>query len=87
MTYASIKTYPVTTNLDAVSKFLLQNAEALAQGEGSGNDLTLWCRRSKYEVYCSYSCKGCGRLVMSTIQTDLVEKVSGSCSRCGTPAN
>lgn len=85
-TFSGVKGYQYVANLSGISAFLLENVEALAQGEGSGT-LTLWCQaNSNRYAKCYYRCPSCNTMVETVSSFSQQIAVTGVC-RCGHPAN
>lgn len=82
-TFSGVKGYQYVTDFNGITAFLLENAEALAQGEGTGS-LKLDCRPNNVQnSKCFYRCS-CGRLYENPVDGKERTGVSGVCV-CGTP--
>lgn len=84
-TFSGIKGYQYVTNMSSFPTFLLENAEALAQGEGTGT-LKLDCEKSEPSTKCMYRCESCGNLYESSLDDYKLSIATGVC-RCGHPGH
>lgn len=83
--YSSVKGYQYIDS-NNLPIFLLENAEALANGESAGG-LVLKCKYNELESSkCYYRCS-CNRLYESTKTHSGLEEVSGACPGCGAIAH
>lgn len=62
---------------------MLENVEALAQGEGTGT-LKLDCEKSAPNTKCMYRCESCNNLYESSLKDHVLIEARGVC-RCGAP--
>ncbi len=84
--FSGIKGYRYVTNLTNLPAFLLENAEALAEGE-TGISLRLECITNNLEnSICRYRCSSCSRLYEAVGDGKELVKATGRCI-CGAMAN